>query len=151
MIQHAPRSVPHPLRHRLGAVASCALLLLVGLAGSTAARASASPRSLRDATIRLTATDPQFAYAIQVGDTITFRATVTVRGRSHPTGTVRFTADNPYDHGCPQVRLSRSGSATCYLAFYSPGRFRVTASYVGPRHARASVTLRFAVVPATND
>ncbi len=100
--------------------------------------------------IRLTAVDPGYAYGIQVGDTVTLTAVVHDPNVSRPVGTVTFRADDRYDH-CPLVRLRRTTTARCYLTFYSPGRFYVTASYEGRDRSVASVTLRFSVVPATND
>lgn len=104
----------------------------------------------RPAGIRLTAVDPGYSYGIQVGDTVTLTAVVHDPNVARPVGTVTFRADDRYDH-CPLVRLRRTTTARCYLTFYSPGRFFVTASYKGRDRSVASVTLRFSVVPATND
>ncbi|HVC24574.1 MAG TPA: Ig-like domain-containing protein [Acidimicrobiales bacterium] len=141
-------------RGRFGARAAGALsaTAMASLAvGSVSLPAHAERVRRSTPTIRLTAEDPQYAYGIQVGDTISFRAQVRYRGGGRLSGSVRFTADNPYDRGCHDVRVTRAGGATCFIAFYSPGRYAVTARYTGPHRASASVTLRFPVVPSTND
>lgn len=108
------------------------------------------PRRARKSLIELTAVDPGYAYGIQVGDTVTFTATVHDPNVARPDGVVTFRADESYDH-CPAVALHGAATATCYLTFYSPGPFSVTARYEGRDRSTASVTLRFSVVPATND
>lgn len=125
-------------------------MVLVG--GGTAVGAPAAHRRghARRAEITLTAVDPNYAYAIQVGDTITLRAVVRDPGRRAATGAVAFSSDNSYDRGCRAVRIQRS-DAVCYMSFYTPGHFSVTARYRGPDRQQAVVTLRFSVVPSTSD
>ncbi|MCU1492869.1 MAG: hypothetical protein JWO62_633 [Acidimicrobiaceae bacterium] len=101
--------------------------------------------------MRLTAVDPEYAYAIQVGDTITLRAVVHDPNVARPSGTVSFATNNSYDAGCKSVRLRRSTTATCYVTYYAPGGFHVVATYKGDDRSSSTVTLRFQVVPSTND
>jgi hypothetical protein len=112
-----------------------------------AAGAASSDRS----SISLTATDPQYSYAIQVGDAITMNATVRDSKEREPNGTVSITSNNNYDKGCPSIHLKHRTKATCYITFYSPGRFSVKATYDGRDGSVASVTLHITVVPSTND
>lgn len=120
-------------------------------AGRPATSLAPASRHVRPSSITLAAEDPAYGYGIQVGDTITMRATVHDPNVARPVGTVVFTSDNTYDKGCRSVRLQHVTDATCYMTFYSPGRFHVTARYEGTDHSGASVTLRFSVVPNTSD
>ena len=121
-----------------------------GLVGARRAALVPSKRRLERSSILLTARDPAFGDEIQVGDAVTLRAVVHDPNLKEPTGTVYFHADERYDQ-CPPVRLRSRSVATCYLTFYVPGRFSVTASYVGRDRSRATATVRFEVVPNTSD
>ncbi len=151
MTLRPPRNSRAVASHRVAARAGIGVLASAVALATSGGAALAQTRHHAAASIRLTALDPQYAYAIQVGDTIALRAAVHPRGGGRASGSVRFTADNPYDHGCRSVRVARGDTATCYMAFYSPGRFAVTARYLGPHRETASVTLRFTVVPSTSD
>lgn len=125
---------------------------MLGAVALTGALFGATVAHVRPSTMRLTATDPQFSSGIQVGDTITLRAVVRDPNVKKPTGTVRFATDDPYDKGgCSTVHLKRSTTATCYLTYYSPGSVKVTATYAGADHSSAKLSLRFKVIPATDD
>ncbi len=148
----APNATPgRATPGRAGAVATAQL---AGAPGRPRSRGAQEPRRggrrVRRSLIELTAVDPGYAYGIQVGDTVTFTATVRDPNVARPDGLVTFRADERYD-SCPAVRLHRSTTATCYLTFYSPGAFSVTARYDGRDRSIAAVTLHFTVVPATDD
>lgn len=113
--------------------------------------AAATTPKIARASIRLTASDPQYAYGFQVGDTLTLHVVVHDPRRAKPVGTVRFSTNNSYDRGCSVVRLRRSNDATCYVTYYVPGPVKITARYFGVDRASARVMLRIDVVPSTND
>jgi hypothetical protein len=137
---------------RSGSSRALGVLALVGTFAfvPSVAGASNTGRHLKPSRISLTARDPAFGNEIQVGDAVTFRAVVHDPNLKAPTGTVYFRADERYDR-CAPVRLRRRFVATCYLTFYSPGRFFVTARYVGRDGSNATVTVHFEVIPNTND
>ena len=122
---------PPPAEHRFSAI-----------------RSSQSDRT-KHASIRLTAVDPVSGYGLQVGDTITFTALVRDPNVETATGTVAFSSNDGYET-CPRVAIHRD-RAVCYLTFYSPGSFHVTARYLGRDHVLTSVTLDITVIPNTDD
>lgn len=66
--------------------------------------------------------------SVQIGQPVTYRATVTQSGGSTPTGTVTFTANG--NTLCAAVPLS-GGSASCTTTFATPGTQNVIANYSG--------------------
>jgi hypothetical protein len=133
-----------------GLATSIALADPVSAAPIPHAPSPAASRAVKPSTMRLTVTDPQSGYNFQVGDALTMRAVIRDPNRSKPSGTVSFSSDNSYDK-CKTVTLRRETTATCYLTFYSPGRFYVTAKYTGLDHSDAKITIHFSVVPSAND
>jgi len=103
----------------------------------------------KPASIRLTAVDPVSGFGLQVGDAITFTALVRDPNVGSATGLVAFSSNNRYD-ACPRVVIHRNRAA-CYLTFYSPGTFHVTARYLGRDHVVTRVTLDITVIPNTDD
>jgi len=138
----ARRGAARPIGRRgSAAVAVVCAATLIGTAGARVHRP----------TIELTATDPGYSYAIQVGDTITLLAVVHDPNARAPSGTVSFATNDAYDTGCRAVRLDHSTHATCYVTYYSPGSYRVKATYKGEDRVTATVTLRLKVVPSSDD
>jgi hypothetical protein len=66
-----------------------------------------------------------------IGQAVTFTATVTPVNSPAPTGTVAFTSNGTAITGCTAVTLPASGKATCATTFNTAGTYSIVATYSG--------------------